>query len=482
VIADWRATRTLLERALELPAGERVRFVEAEAPDQVELREAVLRLLSSDSNADPVLDEDSAERLLASRGPGDLPERIGPYSIEGVLGEGGTATVFAARDARGRPVALKLLHEGLGGTQLERRFHAERDVLAALEHPGIVRVLDAGEHEGLPFLVTEWVDGVPIDRYVAERHAERDLCLALVLQVAAAVGHAHARLVVHRDLKPGNVLVDTAGRPKVLDFGVAKLLETPRGMTHPGSRAPYTPPYASPEQVRGELVTTASDVFSLGVLLRELLTGSTHGAGLRGEAAAVVACATQADPATRYAGMDAFASDISNLLAHRPVAAARPDPLTVAAKWMRRNPLPAVALGGGLLALLVGLGLTLLGRDRARASEGIAWSAHADAVWVTNYWADLLERIARGEVTEADDVRAFVHEAEVRIRLDLPERPEAEARMRHALARVLLALGERSEAERNARRALELSRGTRGLGSRDELANRDLLEEILRSD
>ncbi|MCA9284013.1 MAG: serine/threonine protein kinase, partial [Phycisphaerales bacterium] len=213
--------------------------------------------------------------------PRNDPKSIGPYRVIRRLGHGGMGVVYLAQREDGpirRPVAVKVMRAGLEATEVAQRFERERQVLAALDHPNIARLLDAGSTaDGQPYFVMEFVEGQSLDQYCDERRLTVSERLKIFRQVCAAVHHAHQNLVVHRDIKPRNILVTTDGTPKLLDFGIAKLLNVSMAPamdlhTETGVRL-MTPEYASPEQVRGQSVTTAADVYSLGVVLFELLTG-----------------------------------------------------------------------------------------------------------------------------------------------------------------------------------------------------------------
>jgi eukaryotic-like serine/threonine-protein kinase len=273
---DRRQVLALLDEALQTPPEARPALLDSACRDDAELRREVEALLALETAADGFLADPVP---LGTDGPG-FPSgtRIGPYRIVELLGRGGMGTVYRAarEDDFTKQVALKLVqHERISPFTL-RRFHLERQILARLEHPNIARLLDGGTTEdGRPYLVMEHVEGVPIDRYCEERQLTTVQRLGLCLQVASALSSAHQNLVVHRDLKPGNILVTGDGVPKLLDFGIAKLLDPidePANATRTTERM-MTPRYASPEQVRGEPVTPASDLYSLGVLLYQLLTG-----------------------------------------------------------------------------------------------------------------------------------------------------------------------------------------------------------------
>jgi eukaryotic-like serine/threonine-protein kinase len=268
----------LVQRALELPADQRADFVKASCDDP-DLCAQALKLLSADDAATVQFG-----RALDASLPGDgdtdaiIGRRIGGFRIIDKLGEGGMGVVFLAeREDQGfeQQVAIKLVGSALGN-EARRRFETERQILANLNHPNIAHLLGGGtSDEGQAYIVMEYVEGEPIDRFCDRLRLDVDQRIDLFIKVAAAVQHAHRHLVVHRDIKPGNVLVTTNGEPKLLDFGIARVLDPIHGQQRPATRMmALTPEYASPEQIRGEPVTTASDVYALGLLLYELLTGA----------------------------------------------------------------------------------------------------------------------------------------------------------------------------------------------------------------
>ena len=277
----WEDVVALFQQALERPAGEREAFLDRAAGGDAELRSRVAAMLLADARSHPLLD--GLSDLIAATIAGDATPRlegrsIGPYTLVRELGRGGMAVVWLAERADvGKRVALKLVSGGLASPERVGRFLFERRVLAQLEHPGIARLLDAGVAEdGTPWLAMEYVEGKPIDEHCDAARLGIEDRLALFTRVCDAVAYAHRNLVVHRDLKPSNILVDASGQPRLLDFGIARLLAgatlEPFTMTAAGAR-PMTPAYASPEQIRADAITTASDVYQLGALLYELLTG-----------------------------------------------------------------------------------------------------------------------------------------------------------------------------------------------------------------
>ncbi|MDX1440043.1 MAG: serine/threonine-protein kinase, partial [Rubricoccaceae bacterium] len=406
------------------PPGERAAFLDAACADDPALRAEVESLLEADADADDdafletppsgLLDEAISE---ANESDGEKMEgrQIGPYRIIRSLGEGGMGTVFLA--VREEPfqqyVALKIVRGGLHSPEILRRFKQERQILASLSHPGIARLLDGDvTEEGAPFFAMEYVEGRPITVYADEERLSINERLRLFTDVCEAIHYAHQNLVLHRDLKPSNILVTKDGSIKLLDFGIAKLLnphfspsEVP--MTRTAMRV-MTPEYASPEQVRGEPLTTASDVYTLGIVLYELLTGHrpyrlTRGTtdemirvvceedaarpstkvaqeetitqsdgstetitlknvsharsvspdrlrrSLKGDLDNIVLMALRKEPQRRYTSAEAFAEDIERFLNGHPVSALRASRSYRFKKLIRRHPIETT----GILALAV---------------------------------------------------------------------------------------------------------------------------------
>ena len=434
-----RELRDLLERALDLPDAAAREALLAAHPD-VALVAEVRALLGLEAQA-AALDRAAAQRTLASEPP--LPERIGPYRIVGLLGSGGMGAVYhGVRDDGSfrKDVAIKVVRDVYSAEQ-RQRFQRERELLARLEHPGIARVLDGGSTAaGQPWMAIERVEGVALDQYVRERQLPLRERLALLLGVLEAVQFAHQNLIVHRDLKPANVLVEADGQPRLLDFGVAKLLGEV-DHTQTAGRAPMTFAYAAPEQIRGEVITVATDVYALGVMLFELLTGErphkprgdnplallqaitetdatapseelrrrsgeTAPAGgvdlreareIRGDLDTIVLKALSRDPARRYHSARAFADDLQCFLDQRPIAA-RPDSAGYRiGKWMRRNRALAASLLVLTLTAFAAAGVTWhLARQNQLRTEQALRSAQA---------AQSLQRVLTGMFQEADLIR-----------------------------------------------------------------------------
>lgn len=286
----------------------------------------------------------------------------GAYRLVQLLGTGGMGEVWLAERQDGeieQRVAVKLLRAGADRPAFRERFLRERQLLAYLHHASIARLLDAGHTEdGRPYLVMEYIEGVRIDQFAAG--LDRDSVLRLFLRVCDGVSHAHRHLIVHRDLKPSNILVEEGGQPKLLDFGIAKLLDAPGDETRTVDRM-LTPNYASPEQVRGDVQTTATDVYSLGAVLHRLLTGlaprvtEDRLGELPGDVEHIVRKALREEPEERYASVDALASDVLAVLESRPVAARSGDALYRMKKFIKRYRVPVVAAASVAASLIIGM-------------------------------------------------------------------------------------------------------------------------------
>jgi eukaryotic-like serine/threonine-protein kinase len=397
---DWKQMFELLDTALDLPPAERSTWVETLDGNYERLKPALRELLSKHAanNSGGFLRDLPQFTNVAgiSTSPLGMPEpghQVGCYRLIRELGRGGMGNVWLAERADGvfkRSVALKLPHvTWIGG--LAERMARERDILATLEHPNIARLYDAGVDEfGRPFMAMEYVEGQSIDRYCAERRSSIEQILPLIVQVARAVAHAHARLVVHRDLKPGNILVTADGSVRLLDFGVAKLLENQSGEQTQFAARAFTPDYAAPEQSSGAPIGTAADVYSLGVVSYQLLTGSLpyppkqsgsdldaplastrasdrqHQRRLQGDLDAILNCALKKDPAQRYASVDAFARDIERHLQGRPIEARHDSSWYRFAKFVARNRVATVATAAVLVAIVGGASIALWQAREAR--------------------------------------------------------------------------------------------------------------------
>jgi tetratricopeptide (TPR) repeat protein len=368
--AAYGRLKRLFHEVVDLDAARREERLAQFATDDPEIAAELVALLAEHDRTGEFLEPAGISFQM------EIPERVANYWIERELGAGGSSRVFlAARedDEFHRPVALKLLYAYAADRDFGRRLLLERRALAQLDHPNIAHLLDWGQSaEGAPFLAMEYVDGLPVDEYCRERQCDIPGRLRLFLQICDAVEHAHRNLVVHRDIKPANVFVKEDGTVKLLDFGIAKLLSADDAVTVTAASR-LTPAYASPEQVRGGAITTASDVYSLGVLLYELLTGaspyrlSTRSVeemsravldqepqcpSLAPDLANIALKALRKEPGRRYASVDQMAADIRRYLDGRPVLATAGSRMYVIERFIGRNRV-AVALGSLAICALI---------------------------------------------------------------------------------------------------------------------------------
>jgi tetratricopeptide (TPR) repeat protein len=422
------ALRDLFEQALELSPEQQATFLARACGENAALRQEVEGLLAADAEAaKETFWQHSALRnqVIADGGTeAALGEVVGSYRLVELLGKGGMGAVYRAEriDAEfAKDVAVKLIGGYFHSTEVIAHFRAERQILANLEHPNIARLLDGGTREdGSPYLIMEYIEGVLPGEYCGKHNLSTDDRLVLFRQICSAVHFAHQHMVIHRDLKPANILVTAGGVPKLLDFGIAKVLtpdvsRAPAALTEPGMLR-LTARYASPEQIRGETVTTASDVYSLSVILYELLTShspygdtnrpahqimsavceeeparpSTWAPRLKGDLDNIILRALRKSPSERYASADQFSEDILRFLEGRPVQARGEAPLYVAAKFIRRNRAMVAVAALLLCSLVIGLIEVTLARRRAdRRFNEVRQLAHS----VMFDYADAIDRL-----------------------------------------------------------------------------------------
>ena len=487
---DWRRIFALLDTALELEVAARADWLATLDPEHAPLAPWLDELLRTHACRDTAdfLGGGGAFALhgLAAPAAAGAATVVGPYRLLREIGQGGMATVWLAERADGlleRKVAVKLPHASWGAASFADRMARERNILASLAHPNIARLYDAGlAADGRPYLALEYVDGLPIDTHAATRGLGIRERVELIVQVARAVAYAHARLVVHRDLKPSNILVDAQGRTHLLDFGVARLVD-PGDEAEPTSQATVsigralTPDYASPEQIRGDAIGTASDVYSLGVVAYELLAGTrpyrlpkgvgavalaeaiarvetiaaSRAAGatplrsqIKGDLDAILAKALAPAIPDRYATVDALADDLERHLRGEPVHARAASRAYVAERWVRRHKLETaiatalvIAAAGGAyaqvavsLALAAGALVALWQRNSALHQAEIARTALARGEQVKDFIASIfthaVPRAGKGGVVAAADL---LRAAARRVETDLAGQPAVAAEL-----------------------------------------------------
>ena len=531
----------LFEAALEQPSAGRVDWVNQACAHEPDVAATVLDLLRAHEHAAGILEE-SLPRRSAEQKPAEDIRYIGPYRVIRELGRGGMGVVYLAvreEESFKRRVALKLLRGSPDADELYQRFRAERHILASLNHSNISQLLDGGITDGrLPYLVMEYVEGVSITEYCDRHRLSLARRLRLFTSVCAAVQHAHKNLVLHRDLKPGNILVNDEGEVKLLDFGIAKLLNPVlSAIDQPITRTEHrvlTPQYASPEQVRGEPLSTASDVYSLGVVLYELLSGflpytfSTRSPAelhelicereplrpsaivrteqaadsaallrgsttarlsrdLRGDLDAIVAMALRKEADRRYGSAEVLAEEIERFLDGKPVAAQRGSTSYRLGKMLRRHRGEVIAVSLVVLSLVAGASTALWQasvarqeRDRTQAALVEAQQALQQAREISAFMTGLFEAsdpgdAQGGEATARDLLRRGIRRAD-----QLNDQPIVQASMFDAIARVQRALGQYTDARVLLERALAIRERQRGM-SHPELAETLLgISDLLR--
>jgi serine/threonine-protein kinase len=532
----WQRARSLFDLLVDTPRERWASRVEELCPDDVDVRREALEMLEADAAASGDLGthfgerapaivaglaeefEQAAEVTLKAHAPRS-GQRVGPFALSRELGRGGMGAVWLAERADGayeQQVAVKLIRAGWDAEEILQRFRAERQILAGLEHPNIARLLDGGvTADGKPWLALEYVDGVDLRAYCDARKATLGERLRLFRTVCEAVSHAHARLVVHRDLKPSNLLVTRDGQVKLLDFGIAKLVRASgeEGRAAISATRIFTPEYASPEQVRGEVVTTAVDVYALGLLLYELLTGrrpyqaenSTPAAyeraildveptrpslavtqidtaadaadgpatlasrrastperlrsELRGDLDAIVLKALRKDPAQRYASVADFAGDVLAYLEARPVEARKGGWRYRASRFLERHAVAASFATLALLGLAGGLAGSLWQAAEARRQRDVARDEAAKSAEVVSFLKQLFRasdpfRSDRTGVT----ARELLDQGVRRVRDEFATRPEVRAELLESMSDAYSGIGLPKESVPLAVEVVELRR------------------------
>ncbi|GMV03735.1 MAG: hypothetical protein AMXMBFR53_00170 [Gemmatimonadota bacterium] len=548
----WEKVQEILADALELEGPERTAYLDRACGGDAGLREEVLSLVRAAEDADGYF-ASLADRVGITGSAGGAPHPpepelegrvVGAYRLGELLGRGGMGVVYLAERADGQfeqTVALKILPLGAATPEAHRRFLEERRILARLEHPHIARLYDGGVTEdGTPYFVMERIEGIPLTDYCRRHGLDVEQRLRLFLDVCDAVSFAHGKLVVHRDLKPNNILVTEDGKVKLLDFGIARLTEPGAEdgtATALGGRL-MTPRYAAPEQLRGEPVTTAADVYALGVILHEVLTGispydltgettslvhavchqTVHAPSarlfkwargtvigtdevrdavasaaamgwsvrslsraLRGDLDNILLMALRKEPGRRYPSVEALAEDIRRHLNGYPVKA-RPEGVTyVAGRFLVRNALPMAAAGSVLLLLSVLMGLTVRFAITTREQAAEIARERDRAEEISHFMRELFEvasptRAPGESITVTQLLEAGVH----RIREDHPDEPELQAEMMTVLGSVYHHLGLLPEGLELLEEALRIQEGLTTVGDRERAATLQALGEALR--
>jgi serine/threonine-protein kinase len=531
----WQRVQEIFGHAAELAPLARDAYLSEQVGDDDELRREVESLLAADSVSEEFLEQPALpgriSQILAA-GPSEKVEgRIGPYRLLRKLGEGGMSRVYLAvrDDGFQRLVGLKVIRRGLKSEDLLHRFRTERQILAGLDHPNIAKLLDGGSTEdNLPYFVMEHIDGIPVDEYCDRNRLTVFQRLQLFLDICAAVQYAHQNLVVHRDIKTSNILVTADGSAKLLDFGIAKLLKpeqfpVPVELTATMMR-PMTPFYASPEQIQGRTITTASDVYSLGVLLYKLLTGhlpyqieartpreveravvdtpperpstaisrvetlpargddeqeTTISAEtvsrarsvqphqlkriLTGDLDTILLAALRKEPQRRYGTVEQFAEDVRRSLAGLPVRAHKDSLGYRARKFVQRNRVP-IGVAATIAVLLVGFAVTMARQASRIALERDAAQRERDRAEQVVTFLQEIFRVSdpHEEGGKSITAREILDSGAQRVSRELRDQPEVQATLMQAIGNVYRNLGLYDLAEPLLREALSIRRSVLG--------------------
>jgi len=498
----WEIITTILDRALELGHEEQMQFIESECKHDSELKKQVVTFLKSINKSEGLWDEllDSNRALvneLTSSGTeleelkkDSVPDRIGSYKIKRLLASGGMGDVYLAKRSDGqfhRNVAIKILRSELTHNNLEQRFLYEREILSSLEHPNIARLYDGGlTTDGRPYLVMEYVDGKPISSFCSQHNCSLENKLKLFTQVCEAVNYAHRNLIIHRDLKPDNIFVTSEGIVKILDFGIAKIIDKELSAeelikTREGLRL-LSIQYAAPEQITLEKITTATDVYGLGLLLYEIITGckpydlsekrlkeAEHyirhmspdlpsskannpsvSNKLRGDLDAIILKALRKEPQHRYQSAEQFLDDINRYKAHLPVQAQKDSIRYRSVKFVKRHSTAIISL---LLVISISIGFVFYHTYRMTTERNIAQTEAQKAQQAVSFLMEMFESANPEEslgdtLTVYDLIKKGVQNTET-----LDDQPILKSQMFEVIGGVYRSLGE----YQNARSLLEKS-------------------------
>jgi eukaryotic-like serine/threonine-protein kinase len=482
---DERAERVaeLFKTAIEGDEAERAALLQQESTT---VRAEVESLLEHHRAGEKFL-ESPAMLPVAT---GTLPdgERVQQYRIESLIGTGGMGEVYLATDTElKRKVALKLVQRGLGTQEMLRRFRQEEEILAGLNHPNIAQLYGTGlTSEGVPFFAMEYVEGTRLDEFCEAQRLTIEERLKIFRKICSAVAYAHQQLVIHRDLKPANIRVTTQGEPKLLDFGIAKLLETAPEQTITLQQL-MTPEYASPEQIRGERMTTASDIYSLGVILYELLTGtkpyrltsrssieaaravieqapprpSENRKSLRGDLDNIVLMAMRKEPARRYSSVAQFSEDVRRYLEGLPIRARKDTFGYRSSKFIARNRIAVAAAAFVAMAVVVALIVSLAQTRNARRQRDLAQRERLKAERINQFLQRMLSFSNQSimsvvPVAQKKDVTVnqMLDQITPQVESELADQPDVRAQILRTLGSAYASQGQYGSAEKYLREAL----------------------------
>jgi len=509
----WRLLETLFYKASDMEVKDRPIFLDQACAGDPAMRREVEALLASADQTLSYLVEPAAEVAREITASAPLTGRlIGPWRIIESIGDGGMGRVYLAHRADEiyeQKVAIKLMRADFGSDHdMMLRFRVERQILAKLNYPNIARLLDGGVSiEGLPYLVMEYVDGVPIDAYCRDHRLSIEARLCLFRTVCGAVEYAHHNMVIHRDIKPANILVTAGGVPKLLDFGIARLLDPEfSGMARTrASQRLMTPEYASPEQVRGDAVTTSADVYSMGVLLYELLaakrpfrfrtdnpleiaraiceqtpqppsavSATPDSRRIRGDLDRIVMMAMRKEPERRYASAGEFSGDVKAYLDGYPLQARTDSWGYRSATFVRRHKAGVAGAALFILALTgFGIGMGILAKQAERQRQ----TAEREKQFMADMFRSAAPEVARGETITA---RTLLDRGAQRIDQELATEPQIHASLLETIAGAYRELGLYDQSIDLARRSFELDGKTFGARSPETFKSMELLAELYR--
>jgi eukaryotic-like serine/threonine-protein kinase len=518
--AHWQRVSAIFDRVADAPAGQRVALLDELCGGNAEVRRDVEQLLAADQSGgrfDSGVDAARGEVAMSWSSDDDretAQTRVGPWRVLRELGRGGMGVVLLAERADGQfeqRAALKIIKRGMDSDAVQSRFLRERQILARLEHPHIARLLDGGiADDGRPYFAMEYIDGEPLLRYAAQCELSVEKRIILFCDICAAVQFAHGQLVIHRDIKPSNILITGEGEAKLLDFGIAKLLDDSHGgmtQTADALNRPLTPAYAAPEQLRGDPVSTATDIYSLGVVLFELLTGKrpydlrddadrdiarrtfdsttttplpsrvvddTAPASarlLRGDLDTIVVTAMQRDPLRRYATADSLARDLQRYLAGQPISARRDSVGYRFHKFVDRHRIGVGAATVGVIALVAALVFAVW---QAHEKSQQALMSQQVTQFLVGIFRGADPSISRGSNATAKDL---LDQGTERLRSDANVEPNVRARLLSTIATTYADLGLYDRASPLAKESLALRRSV-GAPETDVAESLDALGRI----
>lgn len=511
--------KELFEEVSKLSADQRELYLTNKSLDDPELKEEIISLFESLKNSKDFLEEplNLFEQNKISFTDPYIGRQIGNYFIDGEAGVGGMGTVYTGKrndKEFEQKVAIKILKQGITSEYILKRFKIERQTLANLQHPNIARLLDGGRTtDGLPYIVMEYIDGIPITQYCKEYKLSIQQSLNLFREVCSAVQYAHQNLVIHRDIKPGNILVTKDGIPKLLDFGIAKLVKEELvdfsdGLTKTGMWY-LTPEYASPEQIKGEKITTASDVYSLGVLLYQILTGvqpykiinnspasiskviteeavvkpseklkqtlittnknkillEKNYKHLKGDLDNIVLKAMNKDPLRRYVSVEQFSEDIRRYLVGLPVTAQKDSSVYRLSKFIKRHKFGFTSSVAFIFLLIASLITITWQANIASKERDIAKLETQKVETVNNFLQEMLSSVDPNEVGKDVKVYDMLKKASEKVGKDFGSHPEIEASLRKTIGKTLINLSEYEEAKPHLIKSFEINKKVFGRNS-----------------